>query len=146
MNGKIEHKESFNKVKIFKPKAVRLCPPRRKQMNSTFTQSNYNQGKKVHKANKKQKKKYINLEDISIDEINKDFKIYKDNMEEEHCHNELLNIINNSCENKNGENNQKIKRCKAPNKINSEFMKDSYFSSLINEFNNLFLSQTENVK
>ena len=54
MNGKIEHKESFNKVKIFKPKAVRLCPPRRKQMNSTFTQSNYNQGKKVHKANKKQ--------------------------------------------------------------------------------------------
>ena len=110
MNGKIEHKESFNKVKIFKPKAVRLCPPRRKQMNSTFTQSNFNQGKKVHKANKKQKKKYINLEDISIDEINKDFKIYKDNMEEEHCHNELLNIINNSCENKNGENNQKIKR------------------------------------
>ena len=67
-------------------------------------------------------------------------------MEEEHCHNELLNIINNSCENKNGENNLKIKRCKAPNKINSEFMKDSYFSSLINEFNNLFLSQTENVK
>ncbi len=146
MNGKIEHKESFNKVKIFKPKAVRLCPPRRKQMNSTFTQSNYNQGKKVHKTNKKQKKKYINLEDISIDEINKDFKIYKDNMEEEHCHNELLNIINNSYQNNNGDNKQKIKRCKGPNRMNSELLKDSYFSTLINDFNNLILSQSENDK
>ena len=146
MNGKIEHKESFNKVKIFKPKAVRLCPPRRKQMNSTFTQSNYNQGKKVHKANKKQKKKYINLEDISIDEINKDFKIYKDNMEEEHCHNELLNIINNSYQNNNGDNKQKIKRCTGPNRMNSELLKDSYFSTLINDFNNLILSQSENDK
>ena len=141
MNGKIDSTESFNKVKIFKPKAVRLCPPRRKKLNQPTKQNI-----KGFKLKDKSKKKLTNLDDISIEEINKDFKIYKDNMEEEHCHNELLNIINNSCENKNGENNQKIKRCKAPNKINSEFMKDSYFSSLINEFNNLFLSQTENVK
>ncbi len=141
MNGKIDTTESFNKVKIFKPKAVRLCPPRRKKLNQPTKQN-----KKGFKLKDKSKKKLTNLDDNNIEEINKDVNIYKDNMEEEHCHNELLNIINNSCENKNGENNQKIKRCKAPNKINSEFMKDSYFSSLINEFNNLFLSQTENVK
>ena len=41
---------------------------------------------------------------------------------------------------------ERIKRCKGPNKINNEFLKDSYFSSFINEFNNLFLSQTENNK
>ena len=105
MNGKIDTTESFNKVKIFKPKAVRLCPPRRKKLNQPTKQN-----KKGFKLKDKSKKKLTNLDDISIEEINKDFKIYKDNMEEEHCHNELLNIINNSCENKNGENNQKIKR------------------------------------
>ena len=141
MNGKLESSESSNKVKIFKPKAVRLCPPRRKNINQTFKQN-----KKGFKNNGKSKKKITNLDDISIEEINKDFKIYKDNMEEEICHNELLDIINNSHENKNGENSQRIKRCKGPNRINSEFMKDSYFSTFINEFNNLFLSQPENNK
>ena len=141
MNGKFDSSESSNKVKIFKPKAVRLCPPRRKKINQTTKQI-----KKGFKNNDKSKKKFTNLDDISIEEINKDFKIYKDNLEEEQCHNELLNIINNSHENKKGENTQRIKRCKGPNKINSEFMKDSYFSTFINEFNNLFLSQMENNK
>ena len=146
MNDKIECKESFNKVKIFKPKAVRLCPPRRKQINSTITNSKMNPEKKSHKHKDKGKKKLVNLDDISIEEINKDFKIYKDNMEEEHCHNELLNIINNSYQNNNGDNKQKIKRCKGPNRMNSELLKDSYFSTLINDFNNLILSQSENDK
>ena len=138
MNGKIETSNTSNKVKIFKPKAVRLCPPRRKQINQTSNQNN----KKFKKKGKSKK----NLDDISIEEINKDFMIYKDNKEEEYCHNELLNIINNSYQNRNNENSQIIKRCKGPNKINNEFLKDSYFSSFINEFNNLFLSQTENNK
>ena len=140
MNEKEECTESFSKVKIFKPKPVRLCPPRRKQVNQTF----YPNTKKA-KNKDKTKKKFVNLEDISIDEINKDFKIYNDKREEELCHNELLNIINNAHENKN-EKNQKIKRCKGPNKINNEFMKDSYFSSLISDFNKVFLSQSENIE
>ena len=49
-------------------------------------------------------------------EINKDFSNYKENMEEEFCHNELLNIINNARENKNRQNTQKIKRCKGQSK------------------------------
>ena len=146
MNGKIECKESFNKVKIFKPKAVRLCPPRRKQINSTITNSKMNPEKKSHKHKDKGKKKLVNLDDISIEEINKDFKKYKENLDEEYCHNELLYIINNANVNINEKNKQNIKRCKAPNKITSEYMKDSYLSTFINEFNNLFLSKLENDK
>ena len=146
MNDKIECKESFNKVKIFKPKPVRLCPPRRKQINSTITNSKMNPEKKSHKHKDKGKKKLVNLDDISIEEINKDFKKYKDNLDEEYCHNELLYIINNANVNINEKNKQNIKRCKAPNKITSEYMKDSYLSTFINEFNNLFLSQLENDK
>ena len=146
MNDKIEYKESFNKVKIFRPKAVRLCPPRRKQINSTLTKSKMNPEKKSHKHKDKAKKKIVNLDEISIEEINKDFKKYKDNLDEEYCHNELLDIINNASSNIDENNKQNIKRCKGPNKITSEYMKDSYFSTFINEFNNLFLSQSENDK
>ena len=144
MNGKIECKESFTKVKIFKPKAVRLCPPRRKKKNSPLTSSKSNKAKKDQKHKDMSKKKLVNLDEISIEEINKDFKRYKENKDAEYCHNELLNIIKNAKYYRNEENKQKIKRCKGPNKINSEFMKDSYFTTLINEFNNLFLSQPEN--
>ena len=144
MNGKIECKESFTKVKIFKPKAVRLCPPRRKKINSPIPTPKSNKEKKERKHKDISKKKFVNWDEISIDEINKDFKRYKENKDAEYCHNELLNIIKNAKFNKNGENKQKIKRCKGPNKINSEFMKDSYFTTLISDFNNLFLSQPEN--
>ena len=144
MNWKIDCKESFTKVKIFKPKAVRLCPPRRKKINSTLNNTNFNKEKKVHKHKDISKKKFVNLDEISIEEINKDFKRYKENKDAEYCHNELLNIIKNAKYYRNEENKQKIKRCKGPNKINNEFMKDSYFTTLINEFNNLFLSQPEN--
>ena len=75
MNGKIETSNTSNKVKIFKPKAVRLCPPRRKQINQTSNQNN----KKFKKKGKSKK----NLDDISIEEINKDFMIYKDYKEED---------------------------------------------------------------
>ena len=144
MNGKIESKESFNKVKIFKPKAVRLCPPRRKKINQTLPNPKSDKEKKALKHQEKMKKKFVNLDEISIEEINKDFKKYKENKDAEFCHNELLNIIKNAKYSKNGDNKQKIKRCKGPNKANSEFMKDSYFTTLINEFNNLLLSQPEN--
>ena len=146
MNDKIECKESFYKVKIFKPKPVRLCPPRRKQINSTITNSKMNPEKKSHKHKGKPKKKLVNLDEISIEEINKDFKKYRENMDEEYCHNELLYIINNANVNINENKKQNIKRCKAPKNITSENMKDSYFSTFINEFNNLLLSQPENDK
>ena len=67
-------------------------------------------------------------------------------MDEEYCHNELLYIINNANVNINENKKQNIKRCKAPKNITSENMKDSYFSTFINEFNNLLLSQPENDK
>ena len=144
MNGTNENQESFNKIKIFKPKAVRLCPPRRKKNIHSNRKSNII-SKKGKQLNDVTKNNLINLEDISIEEINKDFSIYKEKMEEEFCHNELLNIINNARDNKNEENKQKIKRCKGPKRMNTQYMKESYLSTIINEFNNLFLSEKQNI-
>ena len=144
MNGKTENTESTNKVKIFKPKAVRLCPPRRKKgFNTTFSKREIKLDKKEFKIKGKAKKNIANLNDISIEEINRDFLFFKDNMEEEFCHNELLNIIKNSNKNKGKESHQKVKRCKGPKYIYNELQKESYFSNFINDFNNLFLSPTE---
>ncbi len=143
MNGKNDNQESINKLKICKPKAVRLCPPRRKK--NIHSNHKLNSDKKSHQLNDISKKKLVNLEDISIEEINKDFSNYKENMEEEFCHNELLNIINNANKNKNRQNTQKIKRCKGPKNIYKEYMKESYFSTIVNEFNNLFLSEKKNI-
>ena len=78
MNGKPESSESFSKVKIFKPKPVRLCPPRRKKINQTIKRTKT--GTINYPISKKQ---FVNLDDISIEEIDKDFKVYKENKEEE---------------------------------------------------------------
>ena len=142
MNGKTEISESASKTKILKPKAVRLCPPRRKKcFNTTFSKRQNKLDKKGLIINGKSKRNIVDLNDISIEEINKDFLFYKENMEEEICHNELLNIIKNSNENKGKEIKQKIKRCKGPKNVYNELQKD--FSTFINEFNHLFLSPTD---
>ena len=143
MNGKSDNQENFNKIKIYKPKAVRLCPPRRKK--NIHSNHKLNQDKKSFQINVISSNNLVNLDDISIEEINKDFSIYRENMEEEFCHNELLNIINNARENKNEEKNQRIKRSKGPKRMNKEYMKESYFSTFVNEFNNLFLSEKQNI-
>ena len=50
-----------------------------------------------------------------------------------------MNIIYSSENNDTNNNNSpKIKRCKNPYENNIEFMKDSYYNNLMNEFNSIF--------
>ena len=141
MNDIKNNDESFSGVKIIKPKAVRLCPSRKiKKSPSSSSTSSTNSDKSQNKFNPNESKSLIsNLENISIEEINKDFFKYGENLEEELCQNELLDIMNNDFDS-DFENMPKIKRCKNPNEKNIEIMKDSYYNNLLNEINDLFLS------
>ena len=141
MNDTKKDTESFNEVKIIKPKAVRLCPTRKiKKSPSSSSTSSSNSVKSQNQSNSDDTKNMlIDLEKISIEEINNDFFFFGESLEEELCHNEILDILNNDKDVDN-ENIHKIKRCKNPYENNIELMKDSYFNNIkidINDLNDL---------
>ena len=147
MNDANKNTESFNEIKIIKPKVVRLCPSRKiKKSPSSSSTSSSNSSHSIKSQNQfiqsDSKNIFINLDNISIEEINNDFCNYQNNFEEEECQNEILNILNNDIELDN-ENIPKIKRCKNPYKKNIELMKDSYFTNCLKELNELNLNQME---
>ena len=149
MNAAKNISESFKEVKIHKPKAVRVCPKRKikNSPSSSSTSSSSSEKSQNHFNSEDTKNILTNLDNISIEEINNDFFIYGQNLEEEECHNELLNILNCSPENNeidsDGENTPKIKRCKNPYEKNFENIKDSYFNNLINELNTMYSTPVE---
>ena len=131
--------DSLNEIKIYKPKPKKLCNKRKKIKSITFPSflSGLNSEKNNIIYDKEQSRmKFTNFDNISIEEINKDFLIYGENMEEEECLNELWNIFNNNSENNisesNNQNIPKIQRCK--NSIN-EYIKENNIENLFNEFN-----------
>ena len=141
MNDTKKDSESFNEVKIIKPKVVRLCPTRKiKKSPSSSSTSSTSSGKCHNKNNSDDTKNtLIDLDKISIEEINNDFFNFGESLEEELCHNEILDILNNDKDVDN-KNLHKIKRCKNPYENNIELMKDSYFNKMkidINDLNNL---------
>ena len=141
MNDTKKDTESFNEVKLIKPKAVRLCPTRKiKKSPSSSSTSSSNSVKSQNQNNSDDTKNMlIDLEKISIEEINNDFFNFGESLEEELCHNEILDILNNDKDVDN-ENIHKIKRCKNPYENNIELMKDSYFNNIkidINDLNDL---------
>ena len=138
MNNEINVSESFNEIKLYKPKAVRLCPKRKNKKNPHSSSSS--------SSNSDRSQNKISLDKISIEEINNDFFIYGKNLEEEECHSELLNILN-SQKNKEidseCENTPKIKRCKNPYENHFDNLQDSYFNNLINELNTMYSTPME---
>ena len=116
MNDEKNYAESFNEVKIIKPKVVRLCPSRKikKSTSSSSSSSSSNSEKspsQIYFDETKNNPK--NLDKISIEEINNDFFKFEECLEEELCLNELLDILNNDKET-DTEIIPKIKRCKKP--------------------------------
>ena len=134
--------DSINEVKIIKPKAVRVCPNSRKNLKSSLSSSTSTVNSELNMNQVNSEEIKIDLENISIEEINTDFFIYGQCLEEEECQNELYDILNNSAENNEDqeeENNEpKVKRCKNPIKEDIEMLKNSYFDNLIDEINDLY--------
>jgi len=138
MNNEKNVSESFNEIKLYKPKAVRVCPKRKNKKNPYSSSSS--------SSNSDRSQNKFSLDKISIEEINNDFFVYGQNLEEEECHSELLNILN-SQKNKEidseGEETPKIKRCKNPYENNFDNIQDSYFNNLINELNTMYSTPME---
>ena len=135
--------DSLNEVKIYKPKPVRRCPNSKKALkssiSSTSSSSTVNSEINMNQINLEKTK--IDFENISLEEINTDFFLCGEYLEEEKCLNELYDIMNNSNEEKDEERNKKqkdtrkIKRCENPLKKELEMLNVNYFDELIEEFN-----------
>ena len=135
--------DSFNEVKIHKPKAVRLCPSSKKSKKSSLSSSTSTANSEISINQFNFDEIKIDLENITIEEINNDFFLYGEYLEEEECHNELYDIINNSLENEKEKNlekkdTKKIKRCENPLKKELEILENSYFDELMEELNDLY--------
>ena len=123
--------DSVQEVKIHRPKPKRLCPSNKNSRNSSTTtiSSNSNSEKFVIERNIQS-----NLNEISIDEINKDFILFGQNLEDEECQNEIWNILNNSLK-ENLNDSSEIERAKNPFEKNMSYLNDAFFDNLINENN-----------
>ena len=86
----------------------------------------------------------IELDNISIDEINADFFLYEQKNEEEECFNELNDLISAPKDLRKSSKSDKIKRCKNPIKDELEMMQESYFDELIQDFQAFCKSKSQN--
>jgi len=141
--------DSFSEVKIHKPKPIRLCPNSKKSNKSSLSSSTSTVNSEINSIQFNIEETKIDLENISIEEINTDFFICSQALEEEQCHEELYDIMNNSTERENKKENLekkdsiKVKRCENPLKENLEMMSNSYFDELIDDLNDLCCKENE---
>ena len=141
--------DSFSEVKIHKPKPIRLCPNSKKSNKSSLSSSTSTVNSEINSIQFNIEETKIDLENISIEEINTDFFICSQALEEEQCHDELYDIMNNSMERENKKENVekqyslKVKRCENPLKENLDMMSNSYFDELIDDLNDLCCKENE---
>ena len=122
--------------KIHRPKPKRLCPSNK---NSTHSSSitTISSRSISEKFDENQNQNFQpNLNEISLDEINNDFVLFYQNLEEEECQNELLNILINAKNqnfNESGCGSDEIERAQNPFEKNLSLLNDAFFDNLINE-------------
>ena len=143
MEDKKSLDDSFTEVKIYKPVPTRLCPSSKKSLKTSLSSSTstVNSEINMNHFNITEETK-IDLENISLEEINTDFCLYGQYLEEEECHNELYDIMNGfSSEKDKGaktkNNIPKIERCKKEINTDIDMFKSSFFDDMIDQLNEL---------
>ena len=125
---------SLSEEKIHKPKAKRLCPSNKSSRNSSSITTI--SSKSISEKFDENQNFQTDLNEISLDEINNDFVLFYQNLEEEQCQNELLNILLNpgkqNCDESGCECNE-IERAQNPFEKNIALLNDEFFDNLINE-------------
>ena len=126
--------DDVSEEKIFTPKARRICPKQKKfkrQISSDTTNFKFNS---IKDSRISLNEKSLNLDKISLDEINNDFKKWSVNLEEEECYDEISNILSSSTKSSSFESqNEKIKKVKRPKNKNVEYFDEKNFFDLISE-------------
>ena len=136
--------ESCSRVKIIKPKAVRRYKKSKKNFkNSTQSPIPYSKKNSEIKIFTGEETN-VELDNITIDEINTDFFLYEQKSEEEMCFNELNGLIKAPKDFKKKSKSSKIKRCQNPLKAELEMMQESYFDELIQDFQTFNKNQSQN--
>ena len=140
--------DSQKEIKLYKPKAVRVFPKTKKSLKSSLSSSTSTLNSEINMNQYNVEEIKVDLDNISIEEINTDFYICRQYLEEQECHDELNEIMNNLKEDEDMPEKEeicetKIKRSGNPLKtqIEIENIKDSYFDELMEEINNLYCNQ-----
>ena len=142
--------DSQKEIKLYKPKAVRVYQKTKKSLKSSLSSSTSTLNSEINMNQNNVEEIKVDLDNISIEEINTDFYICRQYLEEQECHDELYDIMNNLKEKEDMPEKEeicetKIKRSGNPLKtqIEIENIKDSYFDELMEEINNLYCNQNE---
>ena len=142
--------DSQNEIKLYKPKAVRLFPKTKKSLKSSLSSSTSTLNSEINMNQYNAEEIKVELDNISIEEINTDFYICRQYLEEQECHDELYDIMNNLKEKEDMPEKEeicepRIERSKNPLKtqIEIEEFKDSDFDELMEEINNLYCNKSE---
>ena len=142
--------DSQKEIKLYKPKAVRVFPKTKKSLKSSLSSSTSTLNSEINMNQNNVEEIKVDLDNISIEEINTDFYICRQYLEEQECHDELNEIMNNLKEDEDMPEKKeicetKIKRSGNPLKtqIEIENIKDSYFDELMEEINNLYCNKSE---
>ena len=123
--------------KIFTPKTRRLFPKQKKLKRKTSSDNDNFKFNTIKISETKCKEKILDLEKITIDEINKDFLACCQSLEEEKFYDEINNIL--SCSTKDTsfdcefKKTYKIKRPNCPIDKNVEKFDDNFFFNSISE-------------
>ena len=134
--------DSFSNVKILRPKAVRRYKKTKKVLKSSISSTSSKKSSEIKIFDGEETN--IELDNISIDEINNDFFLYSEKNEEEECFNELCDIINAPKNVKEKKDSNKIKRCKNPIQTELKLLEESHFDELIQGFQALYKNQNPN--
>lgn len=148
MEGSKIANDSLTEIKIYKPKAVRVYQNSKKSSKTSLSSSTSTLNSEINMNQFYGEETKADLENISIEEIHTDFFVYGQYLEEEECHEELNDILNNSGENeeaseKEGISESKIKRCENPLKTVIEDIENNYFDDLMKEIDNIYSGPNE---
>ena len=136
--------DSLSKLKIIKPKAVRRYKKSKKLLKSSISSTSSGSKKSSEIKIFDGEETNVELDNISIDEINTDFFLYEQKNEEEICFNELNDLIKAPKDLKKKSKSNKIKRSQNPLKAELEMMQESYFDELIQDFQSFYKNQNQN--
>ena len=136
--------DSFSKVNIIKPKAVRRCKKSKKLLKSSISSTSSGSKKSSEIKIFDGEETNFELDNININEIDTDFFLYEQKNEEEMCFNELNDLIKAPKEIKKKSKSNKIKRSQNPLKAELEMMQESYFDELIQDFQSFYKNQNQN--
>ena len=136
--------DSLSKLKIIKPKAVRRYKKSKKLLKSSISSTSSGSKKSSEIKIFDGEETNVELDNISIDEINTDFFLYEEKNEEEICFNELNDLIKAPKDLKKKSKSNKIKRSQNPLKAELEMMQESYFDELIQDFQSFYKNQNQN--